>query len=135
MSAAIEPSQAKNRSIIPSLTGLLLGVILLSFSVPVHADCMRDRYGHVVCDRGQCMRDSHGVVYCSRYQDGAAIKNRYGNVVCGKGECVKSIKGAIICSARSGGAAMKDRYGRVVCEGSCERASVGFCGQGLGTTR
>ena len=122
-------SKVSKRHVLKALCALLAGVVMFASSAPVHADCMKDRKGRVICDRGECVRDSHGQVYCSRYEDGAAIKTRYGEVVCGKGECVITIEGDIICSARPGGAAMKDLYGKVTCEGGCERASLRLCGQ------
>lgn len=133
--AAIPPTaaaQAKagRRFAATALYALMVGAVLFGSSTPALADCMRDRMGRVVCDRGPCARDSHGQVYCSAYEDGTAIRNRFGDVVCGKGACVTTLEGKIICAARPGGAAMRDSRGRVTCEGGCELASPALCGQG-----
>ena len=112
----------------PYLSVLLASLALLSTLTSAQADCLRDRTGQVICDRGQCARSSHGAVRCSRFEDGAALRDRYGDVVCGKGSCVKTRTGVILCAKRPGGAAAADRYGDVTCEGGCEDASARFCG-------
>jgi len=55
----------------------LAAILLPSFSsTPAFADCLRDRKGKVICDRGACLRDSRGRVFCSAYEDGAVVKDR-----------------------------------------------------------
>jgi len=121
---------ARHRRARPALGAAAAGLLLAAgLPAPAVADCMRDRDGQVVCDRGQCVRDRYGWVYCSAFEDGSALTTRTGEVVCARGQCVITLEGEIICSARPGGAAMKDIYGRVTCEGGCERASMALCGE------
>ncbi|MEQ9447573.1 MAG: hypothetical protein RLN70_01545 [Rhodospirillaceae bacterium] len=110
-------------------TFVLLIMAVLTASEPARADCMRDLFGEVVCDRGKCARDFFGTVFCSAFEDGEALLDGYGVVVCAKGQCVRTLEGEIICSARPGGAALENLFGEVTCDGACEPASAAMCGQ------
>jgi hypothetical protein len=110
-----------------SLRYALVFASLLTWGVAVHADCMKDRSGEVICGAGQCQRSSKGYAFCAYYKDGAAMKTRFGEIVCGKGQCVKTRDGDVVCSGIPGGSVLKDWKGEVRCAGYCELAAASMC--------
>src|SRR5262245_8867477 len=55
------------REYVPPLLKILFAATLAGamVSTVVHAACMQDRWGHVVCGAGPCVRDREGMVYCA----------------------------------------------------------------------
>ena len=96
-------------------------------STAVHAGCMQDRWGHVVCGAGSCVRDREGMVYCAPTRFGSVVRTIDGQVKCAHGQCVKTLEGELICSSVDGGGAVKRVDGTVRCEGSCEYATTDLC--------
>ena len=103
-------------------------ILLAASQQSVYAACDTDRFGVVVCGRGDCAKDKAGYVFCSKYLFGGARLDQYGNVVCGKGQCLASVKFKdSYCSAVESGGADVDRFGVVKCYGGCEKASTLMC--------
>ena len=96
-------------------------------STAVHAACMQDRWGQVVCGAGSCVRDREGMVYCAPTRFGSVVRTIDGQVKCAQGQCVKTLQGELICSTVDGGGAVKQVDGTVRCEGTCEYATTDLC--------
>lgn len=110
--------------------GVIAGFcVALVAATQVNADCIRDRYGKVVCGAGQCEKDQYGKVYCAR-AGGGALRDRYGQVKCGTGYCARDREGEVWCSREPGGGAAVDTYGEVKCLGGCELGAMALCEEG-----
>jgi len=96
-------------------------------SPAVHAACMQDRWGHVVCGAGSCVRDREGLVYCAPTRFGSVMRTIDGQVKCARGQCVKTLQGELICSTVDGGGAVKQLDRTVRCEDACELATTDLC--------
>ena len=110
------------------IRSILLFVLVFSTHQAAYAACDTDRFGVVICGRGDCAQDKVGNVFCSKYLFGGARLDQHGNVVCGKGQCVAGTKfKESYCSAVESGGADVDRFGVVKCYGGCEKASILMC--------
>jgi len=112
----------------PVIRICFLLVLLVSSVQTAGAACETDRFGVVICGRGDCAKDKAGNVFCSKYLFGGARLDEHGNVVCGKGQCKAGVKfKESYCSAVESGGADVDRFGVVKCFGGCEKASALMC--------
>lgn len=106
----------------------LLFILLFGASQFAFAACEKDRFGVVICGRGDCAKDTAGDIFCSKYLFGDAKQDEHGNVVCGKGQCLPGTKFKdFYCSAVESGGADVDRFGVVKCYGGCEKATALMC--------
>jgi hypothetical protein len=112
------------RQTVTLLLFALLGLPSLST-----ADCIRDRYGQIVCGAGECVPDQDGNIFCAPV-GGSALRDNHGEVFCGVGECTKDQKGKIWCSTVPGGGAATSAYGEVKCYKGCEAATQERCEPG-----
>ena len=104
-------------------------LLLFAASFPLHADCIRNQYGEVVCGAGQCAKDQYGKIFCAQ-AGGGAMRGKYGKVMCGTGYCAKNRDSEVWCSRKPGGDAATDSYGEVKCLGGCELATMERCEKG-----
>jgi hypothetical protein len=102
-------------------------VLLLMVSLSAMAgDCLKDRYGNVVCGKGECASDDHLNIFCAPV-GGGAVMDPHGHVVCGVGKCAKDDHNEVWCSKTQGGGAAADDHMQVKCLDDCDRATSELC--------
>jgi hypothetical protein len=110
------------------LKKIIFTILLSTFalSVSANADCIKNKFGNVVCGKGQCETDVSGKILCADI-GGGAIRDQHGNVLCGVGNCAKDLSGHVWCSKEPGGGAAVDAYGKVKCLSGCDEGASTLC--------